>query len=105
MAASISTSSSSSAPVIGPTHPHYAIWQPVWEKLAHVYEGDGPFLDGTAIVPHPREWEDHSIPVYGSTENPSETPTDGAKQVQWRPNPNPSKPTAKLKERRKLARY
>lgn len=107
MAASLSSTSSSSAPAIGPTHPHYAIWAPVWEKLAHVYEGDGPFLDGTAIIPHPREWEDHSLPQYGSTsgDEPTTTHTSGAKIIGWVRNPNPSKPTAKLIERRRLARY
>lgn len=88
---------------MGPTHPHYAIWAPVWRKLAHVYEGDGPFLDGTAIIPHPREWEDHSIPVYGN--DGSEAATPGQKIIGYERNPNPSKPTAKLLERRKIARY
>lgn len=107
MADSISTSSSSSAPAIGPTHPQYAIWAGVWRKLAHVYEGDGPFLDGTAIVPHPREWEDHSIPQYATTTagEPTDVHTAGAKIISFVTNPNPEKPTAKLKERRKLARY
>jgi hypothetical protein len=105
MAASISTSSSSVS-AIGPTHPHYAIWAPVWRKLAHVYEGDGPFLDGTAIIPHPREWEDHSIPYTVSAEGETEaTGTTGQKITKYKTNPNPSKPTAKLLERRKLARY
>lgn len=106
MAASLSTTSSSSAPAIGPTHPHYAIWAPVWRKLAHVYEGDGPFLDGTAIIPHPREWEDHSIPYTVSAEGETEaTGATGQKITKYKSNPSPSKPTAKLLERRKLARY
>jgi hypothetical protein len=107
MAASLSTTSSSSAPAIGPTHPHYAIWACVWQRLAHVYEGDGPFLDGGAIIPHPREWEDHSLPIYATSSpgDPTEAHTAGAKIIGFVSNPNPEKPTAKLKERRKLARY
>lgn len=64
----------------GPTHPVYTTWRPVWRLLAHVYEGSGGFLDGTALIAHPREWEDHA----------SDTP---------------SRPTKKLLERRALARY
>ena len=36
-------------------HPEYVQWLPVWLRLGYVYRGDGPFLDGTALVPHPRE--------------------------------------------------
>jgi len=69
-----------SAPPVGVTHPLYSLWQPVWQKASYVVEGCGPFLDGGAIWPHPREWEDHT----------SESPT---------------KPTKKLKTRRGMARY
>lgn len=62
------------------THPLYALWSPVWIKLAHVYEGSGGFLDGTFLIAHPREWIDYTKPV-------------------------PSQPTKKLKARRALARY
>lgn len=61
-------------------HPVYSALQPVWEKLAHAAEGLGGFMDGTYLVAHPREWLDHTADT-------------------------PSKPTKKLLERRKLARY
>ena len=61
-------------------HPLYEIWQAEWGKLANVREGTGGFIDGTYLIAHPREWLDH----------------DSA---------TPSKPTAKLKARRALARY
>ena len=62
------------------THPVYAAFRPTWIKLAHAYEGTGGFADGTFLIPHPREWLDHA----------ADTPT---------------KPTKKLLERRRLARY
>jgi hypothetical protein len=65
---------------LGTTHPLYAVWAPVWLKLAHVYEGSGGFLDGTYLMAHPREWEDYTQQV-------------------------PTKPSKKLLERRALARY
>lgn len=83
---------------VGTAHPLYATWAPIWRKLAHVYEGSGGFLDGGYIQPHPREWEDHSTPQT-KLEN-GESVTTG-----FAVNPNPVKPTAKLKERRRLARY
>lgn len=61
-------------------HPAYALLAPVWEKLNHVYHGTGGFLDGTYLVAHPREYEDHT-------------------------SPTPTVPSKKLKARRKLARY
>jgi hypothetical protein len=64
----------------GPTHPVYDTWRHVWEQLAHVAEGSGGFLDGTYLIAHPREWQDHD-------------------------KPSPSVPTKKLLERRTLARY
>lgn len=62
------------------THPVYQVWAPIWRRLAHVREGVGGFLDGSYLVPHPREWEDYTAE-------------------------NPSKPTKKLKARRALASY
>lgn len=62
------------------THPLYADLLPIWKKLAHVREGIGGFLDGTYLIAHPREWEDHT-------------------------STNPVKPTKKLKARRLLACY
>lgn len=64
----------------GIRHPVYAAWAPIWTKFVHIYDGSGGFLDGTYLVPHPREWRDHS----------SATPRD---------------PTKKLLARRRLARY
>jgi hypothetical protein len=65
---------------VGPTHPLYTAWRDVWIRLAHVVEGAGGFLSGEYLIPHPREWKDHA----------SDTPRV---------------PTAKLLERRRLARY
>lgn len=61
-------------------HPLYTVWVDVWIKLLHVYEGSGGFLDGTYLVAHPREWEDYL-------------------------QDNPTKPSKKLKARRRIARY
>jgi hypothetical protein len=61
-------------------HPVYVQWAPEWVKLAHAYEGDCGFLDGTYLTPHPREFKDWD----------AETP---------------SQPSKKLIERRALARY
>lgn len=62
------------------THPLYAAWHDTWVKLGDVVEGAGGFLDGTALVAHPREWVDHKATT-------------------------PKTPTKKLKTRRQLARY
>jgi len=61
-------------------HPIYDLLQDEWEKLGHVREGTGGFKDGTYLVAHPREWEDHT-------------------------SASPKKPTKKLKARRAIARY
>lgn len=61
-------------------HPLYKKWAPSWRRFAHIYDGAGGFLDGTYLVAHPREWVDYTADI-------------------------PSKPTKKLKARRKLARY
>jgi hypothetical protein len=78
-------------------HPLYLRWRDVWVKLLDVYEGAGGFLDDTKpyLIAHPREWLDHSSPVFG----------DGGQLLRFEVNANPSKPSPKLKERRKLARY
>lgn len=84
--------------VAASTHELYVLFKPVWVQLSHVREGTGGFLDqtnGSYIVPHPREWLDHS-----STQTDSVT---GAKVT--RLNPNPKQPSPKLIARRKLARY
>lgn len=62
------------------THPVYQVWAPIWRRLAHVREGVGGFLDGSYLVPHPREWKDYT-------------------------KANPSIPTKKLTARRELASY
>jgi len=74
-------------------HPLYATWSPTWRMAYDVYEGAGGFLDPDRpyLVPHPREWLDHSV---------TDTTTGGMK-----PNPNPTSPSPKLNMRRKLARY
>lgn len=36
-------------------HPRYTAWLPIWRSLGYVYEGDGPFLDGSVLIPYPRE--------------------------------------------------
>jgi hypothetical protein len=90
------------------THPAYDIWAPVWRKLVQVFEGSGGFLDGTNLVAHPREWLDHSfITQVAETETqPDGTViTTGRNKKVVTVNPNPSKPSAKLLERRRLARY
>jgi len=61
-------------------HPVYQTLEPVWRLLAHAVEGTGGFLDGTALIAHPREYLDHAADA-------------------------PTRPTKKLLERRKLARY
>lgn len=43
------------AAAVARQHPRYSEWQPIWRNLAHVYEGDGPYLTGDALVPHARE--------------------------------------------------
>jgi hypothetical protein len=90
------------------THPVYATWSPQWRWLVYVYEGSGPFLNGTALIAHPREWLDHTII---GQEPEKEVNSDGTvtysgrmREVQ-QPNPNPTRPSPKLLERRKLARY
>jgi hypothetical protein len=37
------------------THPRYDQWWADWVGLGYVYEGDGPYLDGSALIPHSRE--------------------------------------------------
>lgn len=81
--------------VAAEVHPLYRLLKPTWEKLAHVREGTGGFLDGTYLVAHPREWLDHS-----SRQTDTET---GAVTVTL--NPSPKKPSPKLLARRVLARY
>lgn len=68
-------------PTLAPTtHPLYALFASTWRLLGDVVEGTGGFLDGTALVAHPREWQDHKATT-------------------------PKTPTKKLKARRTLARY
>lgn len=85
-----------SSSILGVTHPLYATWRPVWTRLLDVYDGAGGFLDETKpyLIPHPREWLDHSIPR-----------TEDGVVVGYDVNPSPSRPSPKLLERRRLARY
>lgn len=62
------------------THPLYTELAPTWRKLAYVYLGSGGFRDGTALIPHPREWKDYD-------------------------QPTPTQPTRKLLNRRAIACY
>jgi hypothetical protein len=82
-----------------PQHPVYLTWSPVWQKLLDVYEGAGGFLDEARpyLYAHPREWLDHSIKV--------NLDGDDVGKVRWDANPNPTRPSPKLRTRRKLARY
>lgn len=75
-------------------HPIYDLLEEEWIKLGHVREGTGGFKDGTYLVAHPREWLDHTTVT---------TADDGTTTTVV--NPNPRQPSAKLKARRKLARY
>lgn len=79
------------------THPLYGEWASQWLMALDVYEGRGGFLDEKRpyLVPHPREWLDHSVPKKDGTDH----------IIGFEPNPNPSLPSPKLKMRRKLARY
>lgn len=43
------------ASAITRTHILYDHWIDRWRQLGWVYEGDGPYSDGTALVPHVRE--------------------------------------------------
>ncbi len=93
------TSSNLGPKVAAQVHPLYSLLRPVWEKLAHVREGTGGFLDGTYLVAHPREWLDHS-----TRQTITDTNTN-ISTVVTTINPNPSQPSPKLKARRALARY
>ena len=80
-------------------HPLYKEFQPVWDRCFDVYEGAGGFLDPKRpyLIPHPREWNDHSIQELGD---------DGVTPTGRRlPNPSPRDPSPKLRMRWKLARY
>lgn len=80
-------------------HPTYLAWKPTWQKLMDAYEGTGGFANGTYLIGHPREYLDHSTRVkVWDQEN---------EQWKWTTaqNTDPKQPTAKLLERRKLARY
>lgn len=74
------------------THPLYALWAPTWVKMLDIFEGSGGFLDESRpyLIPHPREWLDHSEP-------------NGKGGMQ--PKANPTQASPKLLMRRKLARY
>jgi hypothetical protein len=85
------------ASAFGVTNPLYSDWKSEWTMLFDVFEGSGGFraLNKPYLIPHPREWNDHSI---------AQTAESG-EVVKYTTNPNPVDPSPKLKERRKLARY
>jgi hypothetical protein len=69
-------------------HPRYETWLPTWRWLGWSYEGDGPYLDGSALVPHPRECV-YKLDAEGNLKVPSEVIGH----------------TAKYDRRKELARY
>jgi hypothetical protein len=87
----VSTAQREGSPLV--THALYAQFAPSWAVARDLYEGTGGFLhpDRPYLIPHPREWNDHS----------TVDATSGATI----PNPNPRDPSPKLLMRRKLARY
>ncbi len=74
------------ATIISQVHPRWSEWAPVWRELGWVYEGDGPYLTGDALVPHTREL------LYGVN--------DGVTDFN-----NPIGVKRKFLQRKKLARY
>lgn len=86
------------SPVLGVSHPLYATYRPIWQKLLDVFEGAGGFLSDVKpyLIAHPREFLDHSIPQYAD---------DNQTITGYTVNLSPSNPSPKLLERRKLARY
>lgn len=50
-------------------HPRYREWAETWRELGYLFEGDGPYMDGTALVAHPRELiyelDEHGQPIAG----------------------------------------
>lgn len=78
-------------------HPLYSAFETTWRQALDVFEGTGGFLDETRpyLLPHPREWLDHSVAEKDDDNN----------IIRWVPNPSPTNPSPKLKIRRKMARY
>lgn len=68
-------------------HPLYTQWQDTWQLARDAYEGDNGFMDGTHLVPHPREM------VYPLTDGHPDTTKD------------PIDVKDKFKRRQQLARY
>jgi hypothetical protein len=78
-------------------HPLHQQFADSWRMAMDVYEGSGGFLDEDRpyLIPHPREWLDHSV----------EERNEQNQVVRRVPNPKPTKPSPKLVMRRRLARY
>ena len=74
------------AALIRRRHADYDQWLEHWRQLGYLYEGNGPYLTGTALVPHPREV------IY-------QTGTDGVE------TDVPLRETEKFKRRRQIAAY
>lgn len=73
-------------------HPLYQLWAPIWRRLGDVYEGAGGFLDGSYLVPHPREL------IYPT----SKDATTGLVTVNTNGTPTE---TLRFRRRKELARY
>jgi hypothetical protein len=69
-------------------HPRYEAFLATWRWLGWSYEGDGPYLDGSALVPHPRE-SVYQLDADGNMASP----------------PKAIGTTAKFQRRKELARY
>lgn len=97
MAQPASSPTGTPSSVIGVSHPLYQRWRDIWTTLLDVFEGAGGFLDESKpyLIAHPREWLDHSTPIYDANGN----------LLRFEVNRTPSQPSPKLVERRKLARY
>lgn len=80
-------------------HPLYRKWAPTWRLLGDVFEGDGGFLDGSYLVPHPREVE-YEVSVVSHTNDAGETIKTTVVNYD-----RIVRETQKFKRRKALARY
>ena len=87
MAKKPTAAASANTEFIAQTHPLYDEWVTTWRLCGENYEGDGGYLDGMNLIPHPRELNYQKL-ADGSTDF---TQVIGAKQ--------------KLLRRRQISRY